>query len=233
MVLSSTQQLLNLNLVPEYTFTNFYCKDSVLLDLLKNIASQHNPEPQVVVWGLHSSGKTHLLQATCQMALSTERRAIYLPLAECLLHSPDCFEDLQQMDVVCLDDLHLITNQPIWEQAVFDLINQLRANQTSLVISSQLAPGNDLFSLADLSSRSVWGPVYKIDSLDEKDLMPAMQCQAQARGLTLGVELFEYMLTHYPRDIQHLVMMLEKLSQASLQQQRKITIPFIKQVCPL
>lgn len=233
MALSSTQQLLNLNLVPEYTFANFFSDAPVLLALLKNIAANQYHEPQVVLWGSAASGKTHLLQATCQMALNSQQRAIYLPLAECLQHDPSCLEDLHTMDIVCLDDLHLIAQQPIWERAVFDLINQLRAQHTCLVIASQKMPNENLFQLADLTSRSVWGPVYKLESLDEENLMRAIHLQAHTRGLVLSEELVVYMLTHYPRDMKNLVTILKQLSQASLREQRKITIPLLKQVCPL
>ena len=233
MALSSTQQLLNLNLVPEYTFANFYSDDPVLLALLKNTAGNQYNEPQVVIWGPPGSGKTHLLQATCQTALKEQQRAIYLPIAECLQYDPSCFEDLHTMDLVCLDDLHLISKQSIWERAVFDLINQLRASHTRLDIASEKILNEDLFQLADLTSRSVWGPVFKLDSLKEADLIRAIELQAQTRGLVLSQELVLYMLTHYPRDMRNLVTIMQKLSQASLREQRKITIPFLKQVCPL
>lgn len=229
----NTQQLLNLSLDPENTFNNFYAADTSLLALLENAVANQYVEPQVYLWGSASSGKTHLLQAICRSALAYERRVIYLSLQDCLQYGPDCLSDLNSLDLVCLDDVHHIQQQADWELALFNLINQLRASSTTLVLSSRSTPNESVFELPDLASRLVWGPVYKLMSLDEYELEEAMILQAESRGLKLTREIVQYLLTHYSRDLKNLITLLENINQASLREHRKITIPFIKQVCPL
>lgn len=229
----NTQQLLNLSLDPEITFANFFCADTSLLALLENAVASRYLEPQVCLWGPASSGKTHLLQAICRSALEHERRVIYLSLQDCLQYGPDCLNDLNSLDLVCLDDVHCIQQQANWELALFNLINQLRASSTTLVLSSQSAPNESGFDLPDLASRLVWGPVYKLVNLNECELEKAVILQAESRGLKLTHEIVQYLLTHYSRDLSNLITLLENINQASLREHRKITIPFIKLVCPL
>jgi DnaA family protein len=67
----------------------------------------------------------------------------------------------------------------------------------------------------------------------ESDLEKAVFLQAKSRGLKLTQEVMQYLLTHYSRDLKSLIPLLESINQASLREHRKVTIPFIKQVCPL
>lgn len=233
MTLSSPQQLLNLSLDPENSFANFFFSDSSLLALLENSVATQYQELQVCLWGPTGTGKTHLLQAICHSALEHKRRVIYLPLRDCLQYGPSCLNDLNSLDLVCLDDLHCIQKQADWELALFNLINQLRASSTTLVMSSQSAPNENGFDLPDLISRLVWGPVYKLVTLNEDQLEKAVVLQAESRGLTLTYEIVQYLLTHYSRDLRNLILLLENINRASLREHRKVTIPFIKQVCPL
>ena len=130
--------------------------------------------------------------------------------------------------MVCIDDVHVIANKPEWENALFNFINQQRDQDTVLVFSSVNSPTENIFSLPDLNSRAVWGPVYKLNALMDEDLDIALQLHAKSRGLDITIEVQNYILTHYQRDISFIVDVLEKLDKASLQEQRKVTIPFFK-----
>ena len=76
----------------------------------------------------------------------------------------------------------------------------------------------------------MWGPVYKLNTLTDNDLNPLLQLQAKARGLELSDDVRRYLLTRYQRDVSVLVAMLEKINQASLREQRKITVAFLKTI---
>ncbi len=52
--------------------------------------------------------------------------------------------------------------------------------------------------------------------------------QADARGVFLGDEVMDYILTRFSRDLASLVQLLDRLDGYSLQTQRPITIPLIK-----
>ena len=226
---SNTQQTLNLQLTQDNTFETYYPgPDSTLVSVLKNVASGVLEEPQIFLWGVASTGKTHVLQAMCRIAAESHKRTMYIPLKELISQDPSSIAELQDLDLVCIDDVHVIAKNTQWEQALFNFINHHRAQKTTIVISSLSTPTDNLFDLPDLNSRAVWGPVYKLTPLNEEQLEQALLLHEKAYGLELTDEVRHYLMTRYQRDVPTLVGMLDVLDKASLQEQRKITIPFLK-----
>lgn len=225
----NTQQALNLQLTQTNSFGTFFSgSDPTLISVLKSVASGVLEEPQIFLWGVASTGKTHVLQAMCRVASEGRRRAMYIPMKE--LHTQDSASigELQNLDLVCIDDVQVIAKNSQWEKALFNFINHHRSNKTTIVISSLHAPTENLFELPDLNSRAVWGPVYKLTPLAEEQLDDALFFHAQVRGLELTEEVRRYLLTRYQRDVSTMVAIIELLDKTSLQEQRKVTIPFLK-----
>ena len=228
---SNSQQALDLQLAQANTFDTYYAgSDPTLMSVLKNVAIGVLEEPQIFLWGVTDTGKTHVLQAMCHLAASSYKRAMYIPLQELLEQDPSSIDGLQDMQLICVDDVHVIAKNTAWETALFNFINQHRANNTTLIISSQFAPTDNIFELADLNSRAVWGPVYKLTPISEDKLDDALAFHASVRGLELPQEVRKYLLTRYQRDVSTMVNMIEALDKASLEEQRKVTIPFLKKI---
>jgi DnaA family protein len=66
--------------------------------------------------------------------------------------------------------------------------------------------------------------------LAEHDVIAALRCRAQARGLQLPEETAQYLLRSFPRDLPTLFALLDTLDTASLIEQRRLTVPFAKSV---
>jgi DnaA family protein len=225
------QQALNLQLTQANTFETYYSgSDPTLISVLKNVASGVLEEPQIFLWGVNGTGKTHVLQAMCRVATDAHKRAMYIPMKDLLTQDPASIGELQNLDLVCIDDVHVIAKNSQWEKALYNFINHHRAHKTTIVISSLYAPTENLFELPDLNSRAVWGPVYKLTPLAEEHMEDALCFHAEARGLELSDEVKNYLLTHYQRDVSTMVGISEVLDKASLQEQRKVTIPFLKKI---
>jgi DnaA family protein len=64
----------------------------------------------------------------------------------------------------------------------------------------------------------------------ETDIIAALVYRARARGLELPVETAQFMLRRFPRDLPTLFALFETLDVASLVEQRRLTIPFVKSV---
>ena len=86
--------------------------------------------------------------------------------------------------------------------------------------------------LPDLQSRLAQFLVLKIQPLTDEAKQAALQLRAKIRGMQLDDEVVAYMLRHGQRDMTYLIECLDKLDKASLNQRRRITIPFAKQVLP-
>jgi DnaA family protein len=69
-----------------------------------------------------------------------------------------------------------------------------------------------------------------LQPLQESEQIAALQLRAQLRGLELPDETAHFMLRRLPRDMSHLYSFLDRLDQASLIAQRRLTVPFVKAV---
>jgi DnaA family protein len=214
------QLTLNIRLRDDATFANFYSENNQ--QLLTHL--QTNTDLFIYLWGKSGSGRSHLLQATCQAAKS----AIYLPITTKL--EPEILSGLENMDVLCLDDIHHIAGIKTWEEAIFHLFNKLATNITRLIISANTPPASLPIMLPDLKSRLASGITFQVQPLSDQQKLTALQLRAKNRGLQLSQEVGEFLLNRYARDTNSLFTILEKLDQASLATQRKLTIPFIKTI---
>ncbi|MGV8836213.1 HdaA/DnaA family protein, partial [Cellvibrio sp.] len=154
-----------------------------------------------------------------------------LPLRDLVGYAPDdLFTGLEMVDLVCLDCLPTIAGRADWELAIFHLYNRLRDAGKCLLVAAEHSPRELALSLEDLRSRLQWGLTYQLHSLTDDDKQQALQMRARARGLELGDEVAQYIIQRLPRDTNELFWQLARLDHASLAEQRKLTIPFVKKV---
>lgn len=221
---------LNIQLPSVATFDSFVAGENILLPGLLKQAAQGQGELQLYCWSEAGLGKTHLLQAACRFAVEHGRKAAYLPLAQLAAHSPAMLENLEFMHLICVDDVQAVAAHAEWEQALFSLINRCRARACRLVFAATRNVQDLRLHLADLASRLAWGPVFQLRPLPDEGKLRVLQQRAQARGMELPASAGQYLLTHYPRELRFLCEQLDTLDRASLVEQRKLTIPFIKSV---
>lgn len=213
-----------------YTFDSFVRgSNELLLDLIAQCATDVG-EKQVYIWGDENQGKSHLLQATCNLASKNNRTVCYLPADELIHQDPRIFEGLESLNLICVDDVNSLAGNDEWEKALFNLINRCRENSTSLLFSSTVAPEQLKIRLPDLQSRLLWGPVLRLQGLSDDEKFDALRHRALQKGLELPENVADYLMRHYPRDLFGLFERLDKLDTASMASQRRLTIPFVKAV---
>ncbi len=221
---------LDIYLRPDANFNNFYSGgNQTVINYLQNFA--HNSQDWFAyLWGTSGSGRTHLLQATYYLAEARQQRVVYLPLREVTQTSPELLENLENFSLVLLDDINSIKTNIRWQEAIFHLYNRIHTAGHHLLVSANCAPQNLNLCLNDLGSRLLAGTIFKLHNLSEEQKLAALQMQATQYGLTLPLEVAEYMLHHCQRDLPSLFIALEKLDHASLVAKRKLTIPFVKAI---
>lgn len=225
----SSQLSLSIGLRDDATFANFFPGDNDWL--LQAIHAQLSGQGEAFqyIYGSEDSGKSHLLQAACHLADEKNLSSVYLPLDELALLSPDLLEGLENLDLVCIDDLHLIAGRSKWETAVFHLFNRLRDSGRCLIISADVPPAQLGVKLPDLSSRLAWGVTLSLQKLSDEQKNEALKLRARERGLELADDVARYILHRGPRTLRELFGMLEQLDHASLMAKRKLTIPFVRE----
>jgi DnaA family protein len=79
-----------------------------------------------------------------------------------------------------------------------------------------------------LRTRLGWGHNFHLQTLSEPERRAVLRQAADARGVFLGDEVMDFMLTRFSRDLGSLMELLDLLDGYALQTQRAITIPLIK-----
>lgn len=224
---------LNVRLRREATFASFYPgPNAQAVDHLMRIGqiTEGRAETQMYLWGAPSTGKSHLLQAICHEFTRQGRSSVYLPLRVFGEADVAVLNDLGELSLVCVDDVDVIVSSSQWEMGLFNLINGSRSAGHALVLASQQNPNHLPTMLADLASRLVWGPVFRLQTLDDEGKLAVLRSHAKHRGLGLSDEVGRYLLKNLPRDLVTLLETLDRLDEVSLAAQRRLTVPFIKSV---
>jgi DnaA family protein len=177
------------------------------------------------LWGPPGSGKTHLLQAVCAAA---GEAAAYFPLDRALALPAAALSGFERTGVLCVDDTDAVAGDPVWEKALFRLFNDAADLRTRLIFAAAAPPRHADWSLEDWRSRAAACVVYQLRELDDEGRIEALRLRAAQRGLQLPYETSEYLLKRVPRDLPSLFDILDRLDQASLAAQRRLTIPFIR-----
>jgi DnaA family protein len=177
------------------------------------------------LWGTRGSGKSHLLQAAC---VASGGSSAYLPLGPGAGLTPEALTGFERCRVLCLDDLDAVAGDVPWERALFSLFNAAADLGTRLIFSCAAAPRAIEWGLKDWRSRAGACVIYQLQELDEAGRADALRLRAAQRGLQLPPETSEYLLRRMPRDLRSLLGILDRLDEASLVAQRRLTIPFIR-----
>jgi len=180
--------------------------------------------------GATGTGKTHLALALCADAEQAGRRAAYLPLTAASGRLREALDALEGNDVVALDGLDAIAGNRDDEIALFDFHNRARSAGLNLLYAAREVPDLMDLVLPDLRSRLSQNARILLPPLDDAARAEVLRDRAQRRGLILEEAAIDWMLSHTDRNLASLVALLDRLDRESLAAQRRITVPFLRQV---
>jgi len=219
------QMLLDLGAEKPQTLDNFVIGQNAELNQLLHQFAQRAAglpgERFVYLWGEGGAGKTHLLKA-----LASDAKARYIPAGS--VENDYLFDD--NVTLYLMDDCHQLS--PEAQIAAFALFNQVRENNALLVSAGDKAPAA-LTLREDLRTRLGWGLIYQVHGLSDDEKIAALTQAALTRGITLSPGVLPYLITHFRRDMRSLSAMLDALDQYSLETQRPITLPLLRNLLQL
>ena len=196
------QLALALSPPPEQTLENFVAGANLeIVARLRALAEGALPEPIVYLWGEPGSGRSHLLAATARAAA----RSSGITIAD----------DVERLD-------------PAGQLALFNAINAARESRGAVLAAGSAPPGQ-LPLREDLRSRLAWGLVYCVRPLTDAERALYLRGEAARRGIALADEVIGYLLAHVRRDLPSLSAILEALDRASLERQRPLTLPMVRE----
>ena len=188
------------------------------------------PGASLFLWGPEGSGKSHLLNALCHAARGKGLGAFYIALQSLPEAAAAGLDGLQDLDLVCVDDLDSVVGNPAWEQALFRCFNEVRAASGRLVVSSRLSLSSLQFSLPDLQSRLAWGLRMNLCLPDDEGKLQVLQQRARSLGIELPRDVQRYLIRHSKRDMGSLLAMLERLKDAAFVAKRRLTVPLAREI---
>lgn len=180
--------------------------------------------------GAAGTGKTHLALATCAEADSAGRRAAYLALPTAAGRVRAALDALEGFDFVVLDDVQTIAGHRDDETALFDFHNRARAADVGLLYTADAAPDALPLVLPDLRSRLAQCTRIALSPLDDAGRAQVLRLRAQRRGLQFDDAAIDWLLKRSGRDLATLTTALDTLDRASLAAQRRVTVPFLREV---
>ena len=139
------------------------------------------------------------------------------------------FEGFSQCDVLAIDNLDAIAGNPHWEACFYQVINRCRDGDYRFVFAMTHKPDYLHTTLDDFRSRLQWGLMLQLPSSDDTEIRQILRRRAQLIGIELAEDVISYLMTHHARNLATQMAILRRLDGASLSQQRRVTIPLIKQ----
>lgn len=192
------------------------------LDALRHL----EPGRAIYLWGAPGSGRTHLLKAMgdAEHARYIDAEQALEPLSQLVVQ--DCLD----VRLVAIDGVERLDAAS--QSALFALYNRWReaaaaSRAFALLLAGDRAP-MAMPLREDLRTRLGWDLVYRLEQLSDDERAQALHSQAAERGLQLGPEVVNWVLTHYTRNMSHLSALLHALDRYSLEKHRAITLPLLK-----
>ncbi len=195
-----------------------------LAALLRRIAGRVIETPDqrfVTIWGDPGAGKSHVLNA---LKASGPARLLSPEL------SSREFVWSSDYGLYLIDDCERLNDRQ--QHALFNLYNQVQ-DAGGMLVATAVQPPAQLALREDLRTRLGWGLVYQLHGLTDEEKIDALSQAALARGLALSPGVLPYLLTHFRRDMQSLSAMLDALDRYSLETQRPITMPLLRELLQL
>lgn len=191
-------------------------QNAELAHQMHQFAERSARERFAYLWGESAAGKTHLLQS---LAATPGSRYIAPGAAR------EDFDYAPNISLYLLDDCDQLS--PEAQIDAFALFNQIREHGAFMVSTGPVPPAV-LPVREDLRTRMGWGLIYQIHALSDEEKIAALTHAAEARGLTLSASVLPYLLSHFKRDMRSLSTMLDALDQYSLETQRPVTLPLLR-----
>ena len=191
---------------------------------------------RIYLAGPPGTGKTHLALASCAAADLAGQRAAYLPLRAAAGRLGEALDALADAEgghrpaLLALDDLDAIAGAREDEVALFAFHDRARRAGLRVLYVASSGPDRLPLVLPDLRSRLSQCARIVLAPLDDAGRREVLRERARRRGLVLEEAALDWLLVRAGRDLAGLTALLERLDRASLAAQRKLTVPFLRQV---
>ncbi|MDP1899375.1 MAG: DnaA regulatory inactivator Hda [Rubrivivax sp.] len=205
---------------PLPTFENFLTGANAAA--LSHLAALVSPAAPVYLWGPAGCGKTHLLRALVARSQAAGQTVGWFDAtdAQPWVLAPE-------WALVVIDRCERLDAQA--QHAAFALFIEAATHGVQVAAAGRVPPV-DLPLRDDLRTRLAWGHVFALEPLSEAETRAALRREGDHRGIFLSDEVMDHLLTRFPRDLAHLMGLLDRLDEFALAKARRITVPLLRQM---
>ncbi len=220
------------------TLDNFVVGDNAaVLAHLRQWLAAAAPVPPLVLWGPQASGKTHLLRGLAALAVQGADADAAGPAGPGSANigwftptTPLPWLLQPHWVLVVLDGCEALDSAT--QHAAFVLFTEAWTHGVPFAAAARLPP-SDLPLRDDLRTRLAWGTVFAVQPLSEADTRQALADEARRRGLDMPVEVENYLLSRFARDLSSLMQLLADLDAHGIAKQRRLTVPLVRDLMAL
>lgn len=229
-----TQKTFNLKNKQEFTFNTYICPETNpnLLHPVYNFLAAGEKEYGNILflWGDSGSGKSHLLHAITNYMSKIGSKVFYSCLKHPAIIKPDIFEQLENFNLICLDDIDHVLPLENWQEALYYCLELTENYNTKLIVSSNDNINQITTARAETYSRLAASFRHQVQKLNEKELFLALKRRASFRQIPISENVLNFIQTHSPRDSKSLFSLLDKLEEQSLVMKKSISIRMVKDI---
>ena len=228
--MSNPRQLaLQIQINERASLDNFFISknNNKAIQILKDLLKRSNNGAQIFIDDLGSNGKSYLLQAICNDFSNSNNSTIYIPMQKAINLEPSILEGINDLNLICLDDIDLISNQRDWELALFNLINECYEKDCFLLLSGSI---DKLEVIPDLISRIKKMEILRLKAIDDDELLRATQSISKNLNIEISDKNMNYLINNSRRDIKTVFRTLSQLEKEYLERKKSIGLNPIKEV---
>lgn len=201
---------------PRYTFDNFVVGDCNRLAFTAALESARQPGQvynPLFIFGGVGVGKTHLLQAIGQQALTDQRKVVYVNgerftsefVGAIRNQQMDLFRNKYRgADMVLMDDIQFISGKEQTEECFFHTFNELYNSGHQIVIASDQSPNKMTSFSQRLRSRFQWGLTADIKTPDLATRRTIVKNKAQHTGYEIEPDVLDLIAKQISDNIREL-----------------------------
>jgi DnaA family protein len=205
---------------PEQDFDNFLAgANAAALAHLQAFVPGAAP---AYLWGPAGCGKTHLLKAVVRHFDAQGLHTLWFSSRDA---AP--WEWHEGAALVVFDGCDRFDEAQ--QHAAFTLFVEASTRKVAVAAAGRLPP-IDLPLREDLRTRLGWGHVFALQPLAEAEVRAVLRREADRRGIFLGDEVMDYLLTRFARDLKSLMNLLDQLDRFALASKRAVTVPLLRQM---
>lgn len=230
---------------PRYTFDNFIKGDSNQLARAAASAVSNNPGGTsfnpLVIYGGTGLGKTHLIQAIGNFALTQgkAKHVIYVSSEKFTVEFVDAIQSdrirdfssfYRSMDILIVDDIQFFAGKEKTQDNFFHTFNELHQIGKQIILSSDRPP-KELRGLDDrLLSRFQWGLTADIQPPDLETRIAILRAKSSADDIDLPQDVVECIATNVTSNIRELEGCLISLMAKASLEGREVNLDLAREV---